>query len=48
MSLHYSPMGLGWEHSTLGKKISCVALCEMIDDSAVKCQTKTGNFPSVP
>ncbi|XP_076105263.1 protein mono-ADP-ribosyltransferase PARP16-like [Mytilus galloprovincialis] len=41
VSLHYSPMGLGWEHSTLGKKISCVALCEMIDDSAVKCQTKT-------
>jgi poly[ADP-ribose] polymerase 16 len=42
LSLHYSPVGLGWDQSLLGKMISCVALCEMIDDPAVKCQAKTG------
>ncbi|KAL5004979.1 hypothetical protein ScPMuIL_018435 [Solemya velum] len=40
VSLHYSPTGLGWEHSTLGHKLSCVTVCEMIDDPAVKCQVK--------
>lgn len=43
VSLLYSPGGLGWDHSLLGKMISCVALCEMIDDPAVKCQAKTDN-----
>ncbi|KAK3609199.1 hypothetical protein CHS0354_003179 [Potamilus streckersoni] len=40
VSLNYSPMGLGWDQSLLGNKLSCVAVCEMIDDPAVKCQQK--------
>ncbi|KAL3866472.1 hypothetical protein ACJMK2_043767 [Sinanodonta woodiana] len=40
VSLLYSPMGLGWDLSLIGDKLSCVAVCEMIDDPAVKCQQK--------
>ncbi|OWF54131.1 mono [ADP-ribose] polymerase PARP16-like [Mizuhopecten yessoensis] len=38
--LLYSPMGLGWEKSCIGHKLSCVAVCEIIDDASVKCQVK--------
>ncbi|XP_048732286.1 protein mono-ADP-ribosyltransferase PARP16-like [Ostrea edulis] len=43
VSLHYSPMGRSWERSSLGDKLSCVAVCEMIDDPSVKCQVKDNN-----
>uniref|UniRef100_A0A8B8DSH8 Poly [ADP-ribose] polymerase n=1 Tax=Crassostrea virginica TaxID=6565 RepID=A0A8B8DSH8_CRAVI len=43
VSLHYSPMGRSWERSGLGDKLSCVAVCEMIDDPSVKCQVKDNN-----
>ncbi|XP_069137274.1 LOW QUALITY PROTEIN: protein mono-ADP-ribosyltransferase PARP16-like [Argopecten irradians] len=40
VSLLYSPTGLGWDKSCLGHKLSCVAVCEIIDDNSVKCQIK--------
>ncbi|XP_014781742.1 protein mono-ADP-ribosyltransferase PARP16 isoform X1 [Octopus bimaculoides] len=40
VSLHYSPAGLGWSKSWLGNRLSCVAVCEIIDDPSVKCQPK--------
>lgn len=40
VSMIYSPDGAGWDHSELGNRVSCVAVCEMIDDPAVKCQDK--------
>lgn len=43
VSLHYSPMGRSWERSSLGDKLSCVAVCEMIDHPSVKCQVKDNN-----
>ncbi|KAK3097933.1 hypothetical protein FSP39_014658 [Pinctada imbricata] len=44
VSLHYSPQGRGWERSTLGERLGCIAVCEMIDDpKAVKCKVKDGN-----
>lgn len=42
VSMTYSPTGLTWDCSELGNKLGCVAVCEMIDDSSVKCQEKTG------
>ena len=40
----YSPSGAGWSESWLGTQMSCVAVCEVIDDpSSVKCQLK-GNI----
>jgi poly[ADP-ribose] polymerase 16 len=44
VSLHYSPMGRSWERSNLGDKLSCVAVCEMIDDPSVKCQVKNSKY----
>ena len=35
---HYSPMGISWNKSVIGSMMSCVALCEMIDDESVKCK----------
>ncbi|GAB1603768.1 protein mono-ADP-ribosyltransferase PARP16-like [Argonauta hians] len=40
VSLHYSPAGQGWSKSWLGSRLSCVAVCEIIDDPSVKCQPK--------
>ncbi|KAH3840096.1 protein mono-ADP-ribosyltransferase PARP16-like isoform X2 [Dreissena polymorpha] len=40
VSIIYSPNGTGWDLSDLGNQLSCVAVCEMIDDPAVKCQNK--------
>ena len=40
VSMIYSPSGQAWNHSELGNKLSCVAVCEMIDDPSVKCQNK--------
>lgn len=38
VSIQYSPMGLGWDKSVLGDWMSCVAVCELIDDPSVKCK----------
>jgi poly[ADP-ribose] polymerase 16 len=38
VSLHYSPTGTGWDKSIIGPQLSCVAVCEVIDDSSVKCK----------
>ena len=40
VSMIYSPSGQAWDHSDIGNKLSCVAVCEMIDDPSVKCQNK--------
>lgn len=40
LALLYSPHGLGWQRSTLGSILSCVAVCEIIDHPDVKCQVK--------
>lgn len=40
VSMIYSPNGAGWDHSEVGNQLSCIAVCEMIDDPAVKCQDK--------
>ncbi|XP_059165656.1 protein mono-ADP-ribosyltransferase PARP16-like [Physella acuta] len=42
VSLIYSPTGEGWRSSALGVKLSCVAVCQMIDHPSVKCQIKEG------
>ena len=31
-------MGIGWNKSIIGNKISCIAVCEIIDDESVKCK----------
>lgn len=41
VSMIYSPSGQAWNHSEIGNKLSCVAVCEMIDDPSVKCQSKS-------
>ncbi|XP_062998523.1 protein mono-ADP-ribosyltransferase PARP16 [Elgaria multicarinata webbii] len=40
LALLYSPHGLGWQRSTMGPVLSCVAVCEIIDHPDVKCQAK--------
>ncbi|XP_029431174.1 protein mono-ADP-ribosyltransferase PARP16 isoform X2 [Rhinatrema bivittatum] len=40
LALLYSPYGQGWQHSLLGSRLSCVAVCEVIDHPDVKCQVK--------
>ena len=38
VSLHYSPFATVWPNSLLGKRLSCLLLCEMIDQpDHVKC-----------
>ncbi|KAH9500858.1 Protein mono-ADP-ribosyltransferase parp16 [Bulinus truncatus] len=44
VSLIYSPNGEGWRNSCVGAQLSCVAVCEMIDDASVKCQIKKGSI----
>lgn len=44
LCLMYSQAGEGWKHSQLGTKLSCVAVCQMIDDPSVKCQIKEGEL----
>ena len=47
MSMPYAPAGSSWDHSLIGDRLSCIAVCEMIDDASVKCQTKGIILPSV-
>lgn len=32
ISLHFSPAALNWENSALGRTISCIAVCEYVND----------------
>lgn len=32
VSLHFSPASLNWRNSKLGSTISCIAICEYVDD----------------
>ncbi|XP_065335508.1 protein mono-ADP-ribosyltransferase PARP16 [Cloeon dipterum] len=38
VSLHYSKTGITWTGSVLGNKVSCVALCKVLNHPDVKCQ----------
>ncbi|XP_060550759.1 protein mono-ADP-ribosyltransferase PARP16 isoform X3 [Pantherophis guttatus] len=40
LALLYSPHSLGWQRSSMGPILSCVAVCEVIDHPDVKCQVK--------
>ena len=41
MSMPYAPTGVGWEKSNLGDRLSCFAVCQIIDDEKyVKCSEK--------
>ena len=37
----YSNYGQGWRNSAIGDKISCVAVCEILDHPDVKCTVKS-------
>lgn len=43
----YAPSGKGWDKSLLGSTLSCIAVCEIIDDPSVKCQVKGLSYLSV-
>ncbi|KAK6192012.1 hypothetical protein SNE40_003568 [Patella caerulea] len=43
VSLNYSPSGYTWANSEIGKMFGLIAVCEMIDDPTVKCQTNETN-----
>lgn len=38
--MHYSPSGPGWPKSILGDRLSCTAVCQLIDHPDVKCQLR--------
>ena len=40
VSMPYAPTGTGWDQSLIGHMLSCIAVCEIIDDPSVKCQVK--------
>lgn len=46
VSMLYSPGGQGWKKSQLGGNLGCVAVCQMIDDTSVKCTVKEGGRTS--
>ena len=37
----YSHYGQGWKNSVIGEKLSCVAVCELLDHPDVKCTVKS-------
>ena len=39
--MNYSSYGPGWNNSTIGEKLSCVAVCEILDHPDVKCTVKS-------
>lgn len=47
VSMPYAPAGSAWDHSKIGDRLSCIAVCEMIDDASVKCQSKEVNGETV-
>ncbi|CAF1099314.1 unnamed protein product [Adineta ricciae] len=47
VSLHYSPFASVWANSLLGKRVSCLLLCEIIDHpDHVKCAIENGTTSS--
>ena len=36
----YSKFGQGWQKSAIGEKLSCIAVCEVLDHPDVKCTVK--------
>lgn len=46
VSATFSPVGYGWQHSSIGSELSCVAMCEVVDHPDVKCQDRARNRPS--
>lgn len=40
VALTFCPTGQSWVNSSLGQKLGCVAVCEVIDHPSVKCQQK--------
>lgn len=41
VSLHFSPAGLGWKLSQFGRELSCLAICEFVENPEhVKRHTK--------
>ena len=44
VSMPYAPTGKAWDKSILGHKLSCFAVCEIIDDPSVKCQLKGDHY----
>lgn len=40
VSMPYAPTGKSWEKSSLGDRLSVIAVAEIIDDPSVKCQVK--------
>ncbi len=45
VSLHYSPFATVWPNSLLGKRLSCLLLCEIIDQpNHVKCAIESMNL----
>ncbi|XP_057324159.1 protein mono-ADP-ribosyltransferase PARP16 [Microplitis mediator] len=36
VSLHWAPSGYGWGGSMLGRELSCIALCELVDHPDIK------------
>jgi poly[ADP-ribose] polymerase 16 len=45
VSLHYSPFATVWPNSLLGKRLSCLLLCEIIDQpDHVKCAIESKHF----
>jgi poly[ADP-ribose] polymerase 16 len=45
VSLHYSPFATVWSNSLLGKRLSCLLLCEIIDQpDHVKCANESNYF----
>lgn len=44
VSIAFSPIGLAWKRSDLGKDMSCVALCEYVEHpDYLKSQTETSS-----
>ncbi|ELU02619.1 hypothetical protein CAPTEDRAFT_64398, partial [Capitella teleta] len=40
----FAPTGTSWNRSLLGEKLSCIAVCEIIDDDSVYCHLKSQSF----
>lgn len=39
--MNYSSFGSGWKNSAIGERLSCVAVCEILDHPDVKCTIKS-------
>ena len=39
--MNYSSFGSGWNNSAIGERLSCVAVCEILDHPDVKCTIKS-------